>query len=127
MSTAPYLPPVFSMPRYTPPINPQPLPPFVGGMDDNGPAVMVPNMGPPTDAQLKAGMMAAAPCDYNGPFCFGLDTAICGNLPATATILPGIDVPICTICGVVLNTICGVTVAIILLTILGIAFYGLVT
>lgn len=117
----PILPPVFG----TPPIAPGSLPPFI-------PMPHVYSMPPPP---MELDPSTAPSGDYvSGPFCFGIDKAICQTLPQTIHIGPssgmlksaGFDIPVWGICGVLLNVTCGVLMTIILLTILGIAFYGLV-
>lgn len=120
----PYLPPVGG----TPPISPTPLPPWVR------PQIMPMDL-PPTDAQVAAANAAVNNNTYPpGPFCFGLDGAICGNLPRVIHVGPssgmmsslGFDIPVWGFCGALLNTLCGVMTAIILLALLGIAFSGLI-
>lgn len=128
---APYLPPIVTYPGgpYTPGINPNAPPPWVGGMVE-----IPPGSGPPTDEQIRAQNMGSPSPYDSGPFCFGLDKLICEQLPAKIHIGPeprsimgryvtsGFDIPVQGMCGVLLNTLCGVIVAIILLTLLGVAF-----
>jgi hypothetical protein len=128
----PYIPPVGGQnwPGGTPPINPTPipLPPWIRPQ-------ITPMDLPPTDAQVAAVNAAQDMTQYpQGPFCFGLDAAICGNLPRKIHVGPtsgvmssvGFDIPVWGFCGALLNTLCGVMVAIILLALLGIAFSGLI-
>lgn len=110
----------------TPPISSQPLPPFFGGsvtgVPDTGPMDDL----PPTPEQVAAAeRMGIVTGPYEpGPFCFGLDQYICENIPPTVGAL-GLELPAQDICKAILNAICGIVVTIILLTLLGIAFYGL--
>ena len=133
MSFPPYLPPVPGTPNgpagYTPPFFPTTNPVFGGGSV----TMSLPGGGPPTPAQVAAAESAAPPSPYSvGPFCFGLDEFICANLPPTITlgktrVTAGVDIPVQDFCRALTNTLCAVLVLILLLTILGIAFFGLVT
>lgn len=112
----PVLPPVFGPVSPPPPLGDpgiNPLPPFVGG------SATIPAM-PPADMPMPKDCGT-----YNqGPFCFGIDKVICEKLPCELEFFGG-TIPLWGACGVLLNTLCGVVMAIILLTLLGIAFYGL--
>lgn len=80
----------------------------------------------------------AAPTDYlPGPYCFGIDKYICSALPETIHIggaksslmeryVGGIDIPVWKFCLALTNTLCAMFIVIVLLTVLGIAFAGLV-
>jgi len=110
-----FYPPVTGVPMYPPWI----MPPVMTEMP------------PPEEA--PAGLPEPAREYPAGPFCFGLDKVICEQLPRSIRIggaddsyFPGFDLPLWGFCGVLLNTLCGIMVAIILLTLLSIAFYGLV-
>jgi hypothetical protein len=91
----------------------------------SGPSVTspdnLPGGGPPTNV----------PGPYSpGPFCFGLDSSICGNLPESTNVGVGpasIDIPVREICKATTNVVCGLLVAAILVVILGVALQGLLT
>ena len=63
---------------------------------------------PPPGWQMPAANNASGSGGYNpGPFCFGLDKYICPSLPGAG------------VCRAVLNALCGLTVTVILLVMLG--------
>lgn len=114
--------PNYRLPPWFPPVVTSPMP-----------RIPAPTGGdlPPTPEQEQAAL-ADGRMYPAGPFCFGLDKVICEQLPrqirigaAENSMLPGFWLPLWGFCGVLLNTLCGVLMAIIILTLLGIAFYGL--
>ncbi len=82
--------------------------------------------------------MPSPPQPYQpGPFCFGLDQYICANLPEKIHLggspgslmekaVGGVDIPVQQFCLALTNVLCAVVVLVFLLTILGIAFAGLI-
>lgn len=104
----PVLPPISGLPGGGPPVITEP---------DTGQPLPTPQNIPPVSAPYE-----------QGPFCFGLDTAICANLPETIKIGPSVaqaEIPIREICKALTNVVCGLLVAVILIVVLGIALQGL--
>jgi len=78
----------------------------------SGPSILNPGSGP---------MVMEVPTPYEpGPYCFGIDTALCAMLPETV-----LKVPVRDACKTLANIVCGLGVLLILVVVLGIALQGL--
>jgi len=126
--TPPILPPVPGTPNgpsdYRPSTVPMEYPPWLGSASVTF---------PPAAADPTTNTTTYEP----GPYCFGLDQYICAYLPekihvggAPTSIMeriaPGFDIPVWKFCYALTNALCAILALLLLLTILGIAFAGLI-
>lgn len=116
-------------------------PPFIGG-----PPVLPPNLpgGPPSVLDPGTGptvpnapQIMQPPTPYEqGPYCFGLDKAICANLPkklvivpakgvGTLNFIPEVSIPAQEICKTIANLTCAIVVILFLVVVFGVGLKGL--
>lgn len=114
-------------------------PPFIGGppvlppVGGYGPSVLNPGSGP--TVPVPQTVMPDSPY-VQGPYCFGIDVAICANLPeklilvpakgiGTMNFIPEVSIPAREICKSATNLTCAIVVIVFLVIILGVALQGL--
>ena len=123
LGTPPFLPIPIMVPVLAPATGP--IPYGLPAPNEFPPIVTQPDTGQPLPS---SDTVPPAQTPYEpGPFCFGLDTALCSSFDTikVGPRLAQVEIPVREICKTLTNVVCGLFVAFILVVVLGIALQGL--